>query len=763
MKETTPGMGGCGGVFFLASPGELVIEVEKRDRNQRQQHTELRAILFGPDRQVIQEAVIPDDGHAPGSGAGPTDRAILSANVFRTGVYGMMVMFSNDRYGEDVIWRFRSNCPKYLIETSRGHKDARHEEPIVLLEPERAADVCFLPRAGAFEVEVSDVPKGVESLALFGGDRQMHLKVADGKVVYTVPADAKRGDVPWRLHLPKGQAKIHIDGVTRWDDGDAYPDLSLWSPDEASFFSLHRYRWLITPYTRVMYGRTGEEKAMQFVVHNNGARETTVEVDLEFPGAAWDVNLAQTEVCVGARAQVAVEVRFVVPGKINTVHVRVRPSEHPAFTTYATLKVLPGKAPAALPLSMPLVLKPFAHENEQLGYAPDYPVENQVYFDAKNRPFVRASEGVMTWRDGAWVAAGASQPVASAHAGPWTKVAFDADGDAYVLAMAQGVPTLFHSADEGRTFTPHPLPESSARSFDIEQFSGHNVPEGPPPIVRYTHRQSDPKLFWRKFGDLELLLPKKTDRGIEWEDPIFLSDKGLGLSSHSGIPSSVVSRGSKVHVGWGEATEPEANVPGVPAFVATYDRETGQLSKPVLIGYGAPPNDVHNTPCITMDSQGYLHVLTGTHGSPFHYSRSLKPNDATGGWTEPAPVGEGLRQTYIGLVCGPDDTLHLAFRLWRHHTEYFPASYFAGLSHMSKRPGEPWSEPRVLVVAPFSEYSIYYHRLTLDRKGRLFLSYDYWSTFWYYRTDHPGRRRALLMSPDGGQTWKLAEGRDLVG
>jgi len=81
---------------------------------------------------------------------------------------------------------------------------------------------------------------------------------------------------------------------------------------------------------------------------------------------------------------------------------------------------------------------------------------------------------------------------------------------------------------------------------------------------------------------------------------------------------------------------------------------------------------------------------------------------------------------------------------------------------MSKRPNEPWSEPNVLVTAPFTEYSIFYHRLTIDQKGRLFLSYDYWSTFWYYRTDHKDRRRALLMSPDGGRTWKLADNDDLV-
>ena len=91
--------------------------------------------------------------------------------------------------------------------------------------------------------------------------------------------------------------------------------------------------------------------------------------------------------------------------------------------------------------------------------------------------------------------------------------------------------------------------------------------------------------------------------------------------------------------------------------------------------------------------------------------------------------------------------------MWRRHEEPFPLSYHATLAYQRKRPGQPWEEPRVLVVAPFSEYSIFYHRLTTDQTGRLFLSYDYWSTYWFYRTDHWGNRRALIMSSDGGETW----------
>ena len=77
-----------------------------------------------------------------------------------------------------------------------------------------------------------------------------------------------------------------------------------------------------------------------------------------------------------------------------------------------------------------------------------------------------------------------------------------------------------------------------------------------------------------------------------------------------------------------------------------------------------------------------------------------------------------------------------------------------------------------LAVAPFTEYGIWYHRLTIDRKGRLLVSLDYWCTYWVYRMDQIGNdqrhgggggggRRKTIMSADGGETWKLLETEDL--
>ena len=784
-------LGGLGGVYLLAEPGELTIDVFKRDRNRRGSTTELRAILAGPDRRVIQEATIPDDGQGRGSGLGPVQQTRLATRVERKGVYVLNVTVSQDRYGEEMVWGFATNCPRYLIETARGHKDERHQEPIVLLGSDQPGDVCFLPRKGPMNIDVSGLPASATKLALFdasGASLREIAVAAGGTATCSVPADVPRDHTPWRLHLPTRQATIQIDGVTRWDGDDDFPDLCCWTTEPDSFFPLLDYRWLLTPYSRLVYARAGEQAAAVFRVHNNSGQERTVQLAIEVPGESWPVQLSAGQVTLGGKRAAEVTVRGLAAsdGKPRLCHIRATPIETPEFTTYATLEVRPGEAPATKPLAMPLVLKPYQHENELFGYVPDFPVDNQVYFDPANRPYICAEDGIATVADGRWTSADLRRTVrptegteSKSYRLSGTKIAFDRDGGIYILGTAGRQAALLHSSDGGRTFTACSIPgrDAQSRSYDLEQFSGHNEASKSgtgtdrpdrsqshfsPPIVRFALTGSDPKLFWRRLHDLELFVPKFADGRLVMGEPILISRKCIGLASHSGIPSSVVSRGDKVHVVWAEATESTEKVPGVPTYVVTYDRATGKLGQPALVGYGAPPNDIHNSPSITMDSQGYLHVLAGTHGRPFQYARSLKPNDAAGGWTEAEPVGQDLPQTYIGFVCGPDDTLHLTYRLWRYGEQPHANSHHATLAYSRKRPGQPWEVPRVLIVPPFSEYSVYYHRLTIDRQGRLFLSYDYWSTLWFYRNDQPGRRRSMMMSPDGGETWQLATNRDLL-
>ncbi|UCC59465.1 MAG: hypothetical protein JSV02_06840, partial [Dehalococcoidia bacterium] len=99
----------------------------------------------------------------------------------------------------------------------------------------------------------------------------------------------------------------------------------------------------------------------------------------EFPDDPWPVELSHQRVVLGSKGSREVNVLYTVPaeGVTQVCHLRATPTEDPEFSTYSTLTVLAGVAPAVRPLSMPLALEPYRHENEQFGYLPDYPVQSQ--------------------------------------------------------------------------------------------------------------------------------------------------------------------------------------------------------------------------------------------------------------------------------------------------------------------------------------------------------------------------------------------------
>lgn len=766
-----PMLRGSGCVYFLAEPGELEIIVEKRSANNSDTNRDTSVLFFGPDREVLEEQFFTDDDQDDGSELRGADRMRFSIRVESRGVYGISLTTYGDRFGNNLIWGFWTNCQKYLISFGRGHKDERHVEPIHLSDPGVAGDICFLPRDFEWSMNVSDLPEDVTELYLYDdkGALRSTLKVEDGKAEGRFPGASEFSRKPWRLHFPSMKGTVNIDGLTRWDSGDLYPNLCYWTPRAQSWFPFLDYRWLLTPYSRIVHQGSEKKGITSFVVHNNSNREVTVLLSVEFPDEAWPVSLKTESVVLDPKQSRSIEIAYEVASSEAVCRIRAESSDGD-FSTYSTLEVREGEAPAYEPLEMPIRLKPYEHENKQLGYLPEYPTYSQPYFDLHNKPYIPLKKGVARLEDDVWTTASFADSVTATcpdleGASLTTsiyKVAFDSDNDLYLIAHSDKGVALLHSSDEGKTFQAHLIPghDRNTHGFDIEQFSGNNTPNGPPCFVRFKLLERDPTMKWRRIQSLELFAPVKVDGQVQVGDPILISSKSLGRSGHSGVPSTLVSKDGKVHLTWGEATDPEKDIPGVPTYVTTYDRETGQITERALVGYGPPANDAHNTPSITMDDQGYLHVLIGTHGRPFQHVTSLKPNDSGAGWTEPVFPGKGLKQTYIGFVCDSKGTLHVVYRLWRYGEPFPKGSHHATLAYQRKSPGKAWEPPKILVVAPLSEYSIFYHRLTIDRSERLFLSYNYWSTYWFYRKDHFGDRRTLIMSPDGGNNWEMVNGAD---
>lgn len=813
--EMSWAVSGTGGAHLLVEPGELEIRVLKRDLSvTRAAGAELKAMLLSPDREILDTVSVPHSGRRSDGGKGPVQSAMLRARVERPGICLLQITTAGDRHGVNVEWAIETNAAGWVLENARGHRDDEHREPIVMYQPERSADVYFLPRRGEFTIEVEALPPDAAPLLLFDADGKKIAEIPvekerrtairgymqmprpdrpEASAAFTVAADQSRGDRPWRLHLPQAQFLLEIEGVTRWSQRDLFPDQAVWTPVGESWFPFLENRWLISPYHRTAHVRPGAGKEIQFTVYNNAAEARVIDLKIEFPGAPWDVRLSSSRVSLKPQSQAKITARFNGPrdGVERIAHVRATPRGEGGVTTYATLRARGDTSPEPEPLDLPHVLEPYAHENRQYGYLPDYAVDNDLYFDMENHGFVVDGSYLHREKDGKWVTIdlrkAVKETVPPGAGTSWraagTKIAFDAANHVYLLGMSGRNIALLRSDDGGETFTAYVIEgrEGERRSWDLEQFSGHNVPDGPPAVVRLTRTDRNAglpparlgkQLRWRSTNDLELIIAEETkEGGLQFHEPVKLTELALGTSMHSGIPSMVVSRGAKVHVVWGEATNPEAStdeVPGVPAYVATYDRETRTAGEPVYMSFGPPPNDAHNTPSITMDGKGYLHVVVGTHGRPFQYLRSLKPNDAYSGWTEAIRTSEEeLRQTYVGLVCDAEDNLHLVFRLWRSGEEHLDGNLWAALAHQRKPFGGEWEKPQILVAPPLSEYSIYYHRLTVDRKGNIVLNYDYWSTSWFYRNDSRGPvaagsgregrgwGRSVIMSPDNGKTWRF--------
>lgn len=416
---------------------------------------------------------------------------------------------------------------------------------------------------------------------------------------------------------------------------------------------------------------------------------------------------------------------------------------------------------ASYPFEMPPSGQP-----ELLLADTDLEAPTAMAFDSQNRPYMINNRNpedfglIRTLRGGEWVTL-SMRSVLPAGAQPNDRVLQahgkivldDADG---LYTMVRGG-TLVYSSDSGATFQSYPVKGS------LEVRTSPNQTIETPAIqvitnLRYVDRartRQNQMAWWAKRGTLSVLIPTKTVGGLDLGEPILITEKlgAGGGGGHSGGTSFAVTRDGKTHVVYAEAPE-NPRYGGNPIYIATIDRETREVVARQYLADASPiKSDVHTSPTITIDGNGHLHVLTGSHGQPFYYTRSLEPNDITGGWTEPKQLAG--RQCYASLVCDRDDRLHSVYRNWIPHAS-LGYSYADPLSWN-------WRGPETLVHGAnqkgVKEYGIFYHRLFIDRTSNLYVHF----TFLEFETRTEGvYPEALVVSKDGGETWALADKQSLV-
>lgn len=772
-----PVVRGCKAVLLKPETGPLTVKIFKRDLNIYSAADPVTFLLYGPDRALLGSAFVPDDGQER-SGPRPFQSATIEVDCKLPGVYRLIV---DGNLSDDFIFGLELSQGKYMVEGGALLNDGSSRAGLWFGPP---------PEKTLIRAQALHAP-GRQKAPLFDARGAMIHTFDLGKTgqwqQLEVGAELSARPGPWRLEIARADVNV------QWG-GDAF-----WTADADAYFPAWESRFMLFPYSQTRYLQPGQSADVIFRLTNQTRSKQSFRLDvLSDSGLTCKIVEPSSPLTVpasryGSSRDVVVRVtapRNAAAGRELKAWLKATGATNEGPVGVAGVRAVIG-TPAFPPSAKPIVLERYQHENQQFGYAPDY-IPNEIHFDRDNRPFIRhrkankyATEALTVLEDGRWAWRPFVESVREACAGfrgfymgggfMGAKVAFDGDNGAYTLlrAMRTGNPDqnlLLFTPDRGRTYSVHPF---EGTSFDIEQFTGHNRLDIPPPVLGYRYTRPHPATYC-SYHDLLLYLPQRRNGKLEMGDPALISDNCLGSCQHSGAPASTATRGGRTHVVWGEvAAESE---PGVPTYIATFDHASRRLSEKVFLAHGAPVNDVHNVPAITLDSRGYIHVVTGAHGANFKYLRSREPNSIGPGFTAPANTldagyvddrtgapGSG-RQTYASLVCGPDDTLHIGFRQWRRGVDpYHDGANYAALSIQSKPTGRPWGPALPRVVPPVASYSIFYHKLTIDRTGNLYLAYSYLTADATYQNDLPAVTvdPAIQFSADGARTWKLLETRDL--
>ena len=227
----------------------------------------------------------------------------------------------------------------------------------------------------------------------------------------------------------------------------------------------------------------------------------------------------------------------------------------------------------------------------------------------------------------------------------------------------------------------------------------------------------------------------------EIEDERFLlSLEGSGRATAYLESPKIVSFEGKTHVAWLDSPKE-----GFRIRIRTMDQSSGDWSETWTIGEA---QDNHGGPALTIDEEGYLHILFYSHHHPFRYRRSVRPNDAS----EWLPFEEfGVNLTYPALVCSKDGTLIMVAR--RSYDER-PWE----LEMWSKSSGEAWYRQRSLLRSRHGIYSQFAASLVWGPDHEVL----HMGTRIYEILDKDGvsplTTVGYMRSSDGGVTWEGSSG-----
>ena len=423
-------------------------------------------------------------------------------------------------------------------------------------------------------------------------------------------------------------------------------------------------------------------------------------------------------------------------------------------------------------------------EKDQFGYLPQY-LPGRVSFATNGRPMIRGHDDLLTLNvlgnDGTWAGVSffntakdslthqgfdwqkdGTGPTARYFIGDFaaeSRVVFDKTCNAYAIIDAVGArmfvsgqstplhfSILMHSMDGGRHWKAYPIPPipglaDYAVNMEVPT-TGHML-DGPPALLihpRWYNQISFPALPPTPTLLRLVTIAPASDGTVTLSGPYPISDNSISGAGIAGSENYVVSAGNVIHIVYPGATlqppdpacTPAGTIPCVnatPAYAVTCTRNLQSLTctTPTFLGVGingvAPfVLDDHNQPVIARDSQGYLHVMLGGHNGPLNYRRS-KYKDNTSEWNDAEPVGRTpteAKYSYPSLIIDRFDVPVIAAR-----SAVGTVYKLIAMRRTAAAPHWNWQDEQTLLDPIHVFYSNWYHKLSLDPAGGVFLSYGW--------------------------------------
>ncbi len=441
-------------------------------------------------------------------------------------------------------------------------------------------------------------------------------------------------------------------------------------------------------------------------------------------------------------------------------------------------------SPIVVPESSPIVYPGYyTREREIYGYRPRF-MPAKVSFDKNNRPYMFTSvhptnkyDGnqsatdsffttekfyIQTLNDsGNWIVYDVSGMLRelfgySPYANPLIaggmkhkeNVVFSDDGKTVYFSLYDATrsrKTIIYSDDMFSTIKYTDIVAVGIGTAMLEAFDTFSSSERYLPTVCNSYRGSSAYVPVTLYG-----LVKDPMGNIVWNDSVVVSDADYGdlAPLHSGVMNVTVTVGDTVHCVWFDNTK-QLMTDHTDQYYSNYNRTTGAVTAPVYLGstFGnwydsdpyTVPTDTHNGPVITVDRDKTIHVVLGGHHSQSIYRCST---DGGRSWSPSynLPGGNSVN-TYPAVITDRDGAVHLVYRC---------SISGRRLAYSRKKSGQDWQDMGALVIPHWAGHGQYHHNITVDRLGRLFI------TYWYSATSSSGLQRYKPNTTRSGPDRKLS-------